>query len=55
MKKYFLANGTEISEQQKQEIERKNQEILNSGDFMRMMDIEFIYTEEYVTSTRGRL
>lgn len=45
MKKWYTING-EITEQEKAEIERKNNEIVNSGDISKWADIVFIYSEE---------
>lgn len=41
MKRYFV-NNTEITEEQAKEIEKRNREIMESGDFVAMLDIQFI-------------
>lgn len=41
MKRYFV-NGIEITEAEAKEIERKNSEYLNSGNFEDMFKIKFI-------------
>lgn len=41
MKRYFI-NGTEITEAEAKEIERKNIEYLASNDFNEMLKIKFI-------------
>lgn len=43
--KWFV-NGKEITEQEKAEIERKNNDIVNSGDISKWLDIVFVYSEE---------
>lgn len=39
--KFFL-NGKEISQQEAKEIEKKNKEYMNSGDFSLMLKCQFI-------------
>lgn len=41
MKRYFV-NGKEITETEAKEIERKNNEYFESGDFNEMLKIKFI-------------
>lgn len=41
MKRYFVGNK-EITEAQAKEIEKKNREIMESGDFAAMLNIQFI-------------
>lgn len=45
MKKWYV-DGKEITEQEKKEIERKNNEIVESGDISRWSEITFMYSEE---------
>ena len=43
--KNFLSNGVEITEQQAQEIERRNQNRLNSDNLQQLLKARFIYRE----------
>lgn len=43
--KNFLSNGVEITERQAQEIERRNQNRLNSDNLQQLLKARFIYRE----------